>query len=295
MTEDETGSEEGDDDDQLSQGEADVEAADAARPLVPLPRAPTAPTQRSHSSLSGVSGSRYRTPGGHSLGGLSLYHTPISFPPTQPHSGHIAPSAFSGSPPARPLPLPLGPDPSHAGPSSWTPGPLPLAPAFRASPVENAVQALQGTVAALQERIDVLEHMLLARAGPGHSPSLSPSWLGGSTDADSRAARSLAFDPADLGLWSLIVRPIAGLYRLLVYAVRLVLSPRLAGREPPSPVFMIIRRLALDASFAILVLFFAKKSIRASRTRRRDVQMALAMLLHAVTGKKVARSIARRV
>jgi hypothetical protein len=222
------------------------------------------------------------------VSGPSTYVTPTPIPPpfphVQPQPTHVAASAFSGTPipeagsawgPSRPL-------------SSFSPRPLPPAIATRGSPVEDALQALQGHVAALQERIDVLEHMLLSRAGPGRSPSLSPSWIGGSSALEAAGARRIPFDASDLGLWSLVAQPIVRLCKMLTYLLKLVFAPRLAGGKPHSPAFLIVRRLALDASFVVLALFLTKKGLKASQTRRREAQTALAMLIRAVAGRKGA-------
>jgi hypothetical protein len=276
--------------------EAVQEAIDTPQPLVQLLRPQTAPTQRSHSSLS----SRYRTPGPQAS---SSFATPGPFLPTQPQMGYAAPSAFSASPPpSRTRPLSLDPAPTHpawdrSSARAFSPVmPLaqrPLGPVYdtpsgaRTSPLEGAVQALQAHMAAMQERIDILEHMLLSRAGPGASPALSPPWVGSrNLDHDTNSRRSVIFDANDLGLWSLVARPTSALVKLFVFILRVILSPRLASSQPPSPILLILRRLALDASFVLMALWAAKRGWRASGARRKDVRAALGMLVHAVIGSE---------
>jgi len=268
---------------------------------------------RPHSSLS--SQMRYRTPAANSTGlpaVLSARNTPITtnIPLTQPMPRHTSPSVFASS--ASPLPsTSYGPNPSHisgiasppqtsisqtyyrgpAGPRNYQPnygsgspmsGPIPARP-----PLERAVESVQASLAALHERLEILESMSGYSNRPTASVSSDPSrrWTGvGSSGSRPQArpgAGPLDWDPSNMGLWSFILQPLS---RFITSAQELL--HMLANNPEHSPVLLIIRRLFLDASFVIFVLAIVRLVWRRSGIRRREVKLALVGLWRAIIGGK---------
>jgi hypothetical protein len=217
-----------------------------------------------------------------------------------------APSAFSGSPPpsarggsrARAPSPPLGALAPHDSVSAYgglgrtysAPAPT-LAPAHSTAALASALQAAQAHIAALVERLDVVEHALgalsaggrpgLYRAGSSGSGLLSPPWL---TPTRERRADDDApgpWTPAELGLWAAPARVLAAVMRLLAYAAQFVVRPPARA----GPLAMVLRRLALDASFLLVIAWAVRRAWRRGGARQRDVRIALGALARAVLGK----------
>lgn len=252
------------------------------------------------------------------IGAPATFHGPHgatpgpAYPSAQPHPGFETPSAFSASSPpvshpSMPYPIsypsyaPGPPSDSLLGsslppslPPSGYRGPnlhlqaLPAHPGFGASlpgrppsraPLEAAIQGMQSHLAALAERMEVLEHHLGARSGEGGT--LSPSWFGARSSGNSLSTqRGRDWDAEDVGMWTFVLNPLARAVRLFRQLLAFV-----ARREPNrSPTLIIVRRLFLDISFVLCVLGLLRLGWRRSGVRRREVRAALVVLWRAVTG-----------
>lgn len=151
------------------------------------------------------------------------------------------------------------------------------------STLERAVENVQSHLAALSERLETLEiSQSSIRARPAASPrdSHSPNRFGTAS-----SSRELIFDLDDMGLWSLILQPLA---KLLASARNVVAF--LAVNENRSPTFVVIRRLFLDLSFVLAVLAVAKVGWRRTGLRRKEIYVALGVLWGAVAGGRTGRT-----
>ena len=149
------------------------------------------------------------------------------------------------------------------------------------STLERAVENVQSHLAALSERLETLEiSQSSIRVRPAASPrdSHSPNRFGPASSGE------LVFDLDDMGLWSLILQPLAK----LLASVRRV-AAFLAVNENRSPTFVVIRRLFLDLSFVLAVLAVAKVGWRRTGLRRKEIYIALGVLWGAVTGGRSGR------
>jgi len=143
--------------------------------------------------------------------------------------------------------------------------------------LERAVENVQSHLAALSERLETLEiSQSSIRARPAASPrdSSSPNRFGSPS-----SSRELIFDLDDMGLWSLVLQPLAK----VLASVRGV-TAFLAVNENRSPTFVVIRRLFLDLSFVLAVLAVAKVGWRRSGLRRKEIYIALGVLWRVVVG-----------
>lgn len=148
--------------------------------------------------------------------------------------------------------------------------------------LERAVENVQSHLAALSERLETMEisrSSIRTRAAPSPRDSTSPNRFGSPS-----SSRELVFDLDDMGLWSLVLQPLA---RLLA-SVRGV-AAFLAVNENRSPTFVVIRRLFLDLSFVLAVLAIAKVGWRRSGLRRTEVYVALGVLWRAAVGSRTGR------
>jgi hypothetical protein len=146
---------------------------------------------------------------------------------------------------------------------------------------------VQAHLAALTERLDSLELSTLAyRSSASLGGSRSPNALGAS---DGRLVRSLVWDLDDMGLWSLLLQPLAR----LTQGMRHVLA-FLAVNEHRSPAWVVIRRLFLDISFLLCALAVFKLGWKKSGIRRAEITEALKILARAVAGKKRPRNMVNR-
>ncbi|KAF9534959.1 acyl CoA binding protein-domain-containing protein [Crepidotus variabilis] len=269
-----------------------------ARGLPPMNSTRMPLDNRPPSSLS--SQQRYRTPLANSL---AMSPTPSrSIPSQQPLPSFETPSAFDGTPRALPNPHQL----ANQSPVSFTqpqtvypyPGNSrnqmrPYTSTYEAAPstaLERAVEGVQVHLAALTERLEVLESRSF-----GHSRShnnsgslsgpVSSSWLVGGSSQNTRGGGP-QWDIDDLGMWSLVLHPLSyGLVRLKEFATFF------ARNEERSPSMIIVRRLCLDVSFLMTVVMLVGALWRKSGVRRREVKAALVILWRAILGTKPPRQL----
>lgn len=264
---------------------------------------------RPQSSLS--SHHRYRTPMAGSLMMSGIQETHL--PDTQPHPGFETPSAFAGPSSASltsasPPHYAYGPQQypniqqtsqhmhtySGSGPSSTPFGPrqhpfpshLPQPRPASRPMLERAIENVQAHLAALSERIEVLEsggsHVWGTHPSSSNlaRPAVSPTWPGGRRSPyDAPRDGSLVWDPEDMGLWTYLIRLLSRLQSVLRY-----MGSFLAHSGNRSPAVIVLRRLALDVSFVLFVMWVARIGWRRSGVRRREVLMALRGLGRALLG-----------
>ncbi|KAI5894220.1 ACBP-domain-containing protein [Schizophyllum commune H4-8] len=150
----------------------------------------------------------------------------------------------------------------------------PARPPSRAS-LESAVANVQAHLAALSERLEVMEHLQVPA-------SRSPAVFSGSGSNGRRT-----YDLDDMGLWSLVLRPLAdGAERVKEFFAR---------DDTRSPARVIVRRLCLDASFLLCVVMLVRSIWRRSGTRRREVVAALVALWKALLGRQERVMVSRGV
>jgi hypothetical protein len=239
-------------------------------------------------------------------------HMHINVPATQPLPGFETPSAFE-EPSSPSMPSSLYPATSsyaeysraelvpvsHIYDPRYHDQPQPLPPRQYASTstlpgtqpsLEHAIESVQGHLAALTERLELLETN--ARQFQRSSVSLatggtSPKWPG--AGRGSPAGNQPQWDSDDLGMWSLVLNPLsrglASLRALFVFFVR---------SENRSPTFIVVRRLCLDVSFLLCVLAVVRAIWKKSGVRRREVRMALIVLWRALVGSKKERVMVDR-
>ncbi|KAI0637930.1 ACBP-domain-containing protein [Trametes polyzona] len=222
--------------------------------------------------------------------------TSTSYPEQIPNSSPLDPSSSGNDyarvgyrPPSASQYRPYGLPPSGVPPR---PASLPL--------LERAVESVQVHLAAITERLETLETVLhhstasLSPSGP-RSPALlaagrgSPfgggvggSGLGGQQDG-------VRWDVDDMGMWSLVLRPLARALRLFRQLALL-----LANGGNRSPTFVVVRRLFLDISFVLCFLAVVKAGWRRSGVRRREVVAALRGLWRAILGQQGVRHMVER-
>ncbi|CAL1701548.1 unnamed protein product [Somion occarium] len=260
---------------------------------------------------SSLSSHRYRTPM------ASMLMTPpahnMHVPSAQPMPSFETPSAFEGrldspSIPSSAYPTPTVSYPGNLSHSSRTdlmspPNPYPAHPGYRppfvgrpyslqsgavprpaSRPVlERAIESVQVHLAALTERIEILEglaHRSTASLS-SHASARSPGRAGdrgspaGGTDNDN------PWDFDDMGMWAFVLKPLS---RILAMFEQL--RGFLARNENRSPTLVVIRRLFLDISFLLCVLAIAKLAWRRSGMRRKEVYAALGGLWRAILGHR---------
>ncbi|KAI0751487.1 acyl CoA binding protein-domain-containing protein [Daedaleopsis nitida] len=306
-----------------STDEDEDEAADTVPPAITSPHAPSQ-LARPQSSLSSRP---YRTPMTGTL--YISSPPPINVPHTQPHPGFQTQSAFAESATSIPssaypttsvsYPDQLARSPptdrassahGYGSRAGFRPPTQPQQPPFRQYSLqsgggpgvpprpaslpllERAVESVQAHLAAMTERLETLETLL------HHSTaSLSPSGLrspglvagAGRGSPAGGAQDAVRWDVDDMGMWSLVLRP-------LVRAVRLfrLLMAFVANAEHRSPTFVVVRRLFLDISFVLCFLAVFKLGWRRSGVRRREVSAALRGLWRAIVGQQVPRAMVER-
>lgn len=134
-------------------------------------------------------------------------------------------------------------------------GPLPMrGDAYLA--LEDAVQKVQASVAALHERLDGLESGGRSRILNRSHASFTGEADGGADDARWR------WDAQRYGAWALVLDPLTRVVR----SARIMLA-----EEHASPVLLIVRRLMLDASFVVFVLWVLRQVWRRSGARKRQL------------------------
>lgn len=277
----------------------DDDEADDAVPPVPSVYAP------SHSARpqSSLSSRRYRTP----VAGSAVL-SPPPVPAMQPLPGYHTESAFAEhahTPAVYPgqyqdryarssatdLPSSLTSYPVYRAPSQQAQrrpyaayAGVPQRPASRPT-LERVLENMQATLAALTERIETLEE-LAHRSNPSLSAPgrVSPRWTVSSSAARPR------YDLDDMGMWSVVMRPMARVINLLRY----VLSFLAHGSQSRSPAVVVVRRLFLDISFMLCMLAVTRIAWRRSGMRRREVMFALGGLWRAVAGERPPRRLVDR-
>lgn len=297
-------------------GEEEDELADEVRPPVPAP--PSAYMQQMNRPQSSLSSRRYRTP----MASVHMSPPPasMSVPPTQPMprfetasayaehsslpSSVYAPSTVSYPPhgsnltrtdvlssPDR-LPAQQPPYRSTSLQPEYTGRPYALqthpAPMIA---LERAIQNVQTHLAALSERIDSLEVMahrsttsLVSGGGVR-----SPRWLPGGRGVSPLGAPHDAFTFEDMGMWSIILNPVAA-----VLARVRRLTDFLLYNDHRSPTLVVIRRLILDISF-LLCLFAASRLVwRRSGARRQAMRDMLQRVWWILLGRQVPRVLVDR-
>lgn len=257
-------------------------------------------TTRPVSSLS--SAHRYRTPMATSTGVPAAFSPPPTVPEAQPMPRYAASTAFSPTLES----MPTGSLPSSSYPTSMqyptglsrssgapTPTSYPSVSMLRGSPVvapgvhyplvrpdaylmlEEAVQKVQASLAALHERLDGVEAggraRLAARAAHGAEGS-----EGGPDDARWR------WDAQRYGAWALVLDPLTRIVRG---------AQTMLADEHASPVLLIVRRLMLDASFVVFVLWVVRQLWRRSGARKRQVAALVRGIFYFITGGEKPRRV----
>ena len=249
--------------------------------------------QSSHSTQ------RYRTPGTSS----ALLATP-GIPASQPQ-GLETLSVFGGSSTVSlssyPQPYaeqavirdPHGPSVYRRPPSSRS-HPLSVTGLSHRPPsrlaLERAIESIQTQLAALSERIEIIESRSFVtqplRASPGPSRS-SPTFTGSGSPNGIGDVISWDFD--EMGLWAVVFKALARVLRSTrEFAIFL------SNSEGRSPTFVIFRRLFLDISFILCTLTLIKTIWRRTGVRRRAVNAAMRALWWAIVGKTPPRDMAER-
>ncbi|EIN10465.1 ACBP-domain-containing protein [Punctularia strigosozonata HHB-11173 SS5] len=234
--------------------------------------------QRPQSSLSSH---RYRTP---LAGSMAMSPPP---PAVQPHPGFETPSAFPGpsSPTVSGYPAPTtfsGPQAVSYQPNLYRPAqasPRPYVPQVpQRMPLERAIENMQAHLAALTERIELME--LTSGVAQRSRSSLAASRTPSSPKTPGEGSGEGEWY-SDLGMWTHVLRPLAQCIERL--------REFLLNQQPEnrSPAFFVIRRLFLDISFLMCLLMVVKGLWRATGVRRREVQRALVILWRAVVGSNV--------
>ena len=154
--------------------------------------------------------------------------------------------------------------------------------------LERAVESMQAHLAALTERIDALEsphrRSSSSLVSIGGSSSRSPArWAGG------RSPEPRGWDIDDMGMWSLVLAPLARVYARARRLMDFVLY-----NENRSPTLVVIRRLFLDISFLLCVLAVVKMAWMRSGVRRREVLDALKGVWYAFFGRRRPRMLVDR-
>ena len=316
-------------------GETSEDDRDEPRPL-PGAASQGDPSFRSPSSLSSH---RYRTP----LAGSTFSPAPM-VPATQPLPGFTTPSAFGGSTSPAAVPssasastfiaaghypsssttypshfahTPASPSHRSAHPQSTTFNAIPQRSSTHPSgtffpgqidhrtPVERAVESVQAHIAALTERVEMLESMTGRRQLPAlSSSSLLP--LGASASFLGPPGPGRTWDPSQMGLWSFVIAPLARIVESLrvltsfiaytpveddrhhIRDPRYRLYARGRGFSVSTPVLLVIRRLFLDVSFILTVLGLSGWIWRKTGLRRKEVYVALGVLWRALVGSDAA-------
>jgi len=220
---------------------------------------------------------------------LPAFETPSAF--AGPSTVSAPPSSFSNSLYASHTSVPpmYSAQQSHRRPPS-APGvrPHPL-DSFSPRPhstfaVERAVEGVQAHLAALSERLEILETHTLRASGGYISPR------GSGSPFPSRGSPLGRFDAfSDLGLWSYVFRAFSSATKSARAVLELIMN-----NEDQSPSFIIIRRLFLDISFICCILALFRAIWRKSGVRRREIGVALRALWWAVAGQRPPRQFVTR-
>ncbi|KAL5527136.1 hypothetical protein ACEPAG_5927 [Sanghuangporus baumii] len=216
------------------------------------------------------------------------------------HPSYRATSHHSNSPGQMPIP-------GHGIVSSNVTG------ASGRSPLERAVENVQAHLIALQERMDILEDRSFGgisyasfggsggrRGSPLGSPYGSYFGAGGrGRGYESSLWRWISefdegyFDWEHMGLWSVVLSPLARVTKYLGRILVFLLARRDRDglrRRGLSPGLAILRRLLLDASFVLFVLYVARRAWKRSGVRRKEVIHAVKGVWRAIRGQGIEMS-----
>ncbi|KAF8484965.1 ACBP-domain-containing protein [Russula ochroleuca] len=225
---------------------------------------------------SSLSTHRYRTPGTSS----ALLQTP-GVPASQPQ-GLETLSAFGGESTAslssypqpyaeqaiaRDLVAPHGPSvyrrPPSARPHALSAAGLSHRPPSRLA-LERAIESIQTQLAALSERIEIIESHSFGAQLPRSSPG------------PSRSSPTFAGSGSPNGVRDSLARVLRSTREFAIF---------LSNSEGRSPTFVVFRRLFLDISFILCTLTLIKTVWRRTGVRRRAVNAAMRALWWALVGK----------
>lgn len=155
--------------------------------------------------------------------------------------------------------------------------------------LERAIESIQTQLAALSERIEIIESRSfssqLLKSSPGPSRS-SPTFAGSSSNVV-RDVISWNFD--EMGLWAVVLKSLARMLKSIrEFAIFL------SNNEGRSPTFVVFRRLFLDISFILCMLTLMKTVWRRTGARRRAVSAAMRALWWALVGRTPTKDMADR-
>ena len=155
--------------------------------------------------------------------------------------------------------------------------------------LERAIESIQTQLAALSERIEIIEsHSFSAqplRSSPGPSRS-SPTFAGSSPTS---VRDVISWDYNEMGLWAVVFKSLTRMLKSIrEFAILL------SNNEGRSPTFVIFRRLFLDISFILCMLTLIKTVWRRTGVRRRAVSAAMQALWWALVGRTPTRDMADR-
>jgi hypothetical protein len=178
--------------------------------------------------------------------------------------------------------------------------------------LERAVESMQASLAALHERLEALENTLSYSTSIGaglpagsrtsivshgrNASSPNGARRGGGASPTYGSASGAPWDPSNMGLWSLVLKPLSrvehnfrALFHFLIHGDDESGSEMIsfgARRRERSPLLLVLRRLFLDLSFIICCLVILKSIWRKTLLRRRDILLALGDVWRAVLGQK---------
>jgi len=155
---------------------------------------------------------------------------------------------------------------------------LPHRPPSRIA-LERAIEIIQTQLAALSERIELIE-----LHSSGTQPFVLPPGPSRSSRSPSGSRDVIPWKFDEIGLWAIVFK---GMARVLASLRQLAIF--LSDNEGRSPTFVVIRRLFLDLSFILCTLALVKTVWRRTGVRRREVGAAIQALWWAVVGKTPAR------
>lgn len=164
----------------------------------------------------------------------------------------------------------------------------PQRPASRPT-LERAIESVQSHLAAVTERLDVLEASAKLTA---RSTTLSSSNVARNASPNSRhlhPGSQFEWDMDDLGLWSYVLSPLSTSFEKLK-----LFTLFFARNENRSPATIIIRRLFLDISFFLCAVGLIRVLWSSSGVRRKEVRAALVVLWRALMGIKLEKGAIER-
>ena len=156
--------------------------------------------------------------------------------------------------------------------------------------LERAIESIQTQLAALSERIEIIEsHSFITqplRSSPGPSRS-SPTFAGSSPNG---ARDVFPWDFDDMGLWAVLFKSLARMVKS-IREFAIFAFPTMKDVRRPSLWF---GGLFLDISFIFFMLALIKTVWRRTGARRRAVSAAMRALWWALVGRTPTRDMADR-